>query len=83
MKMAVLELSTPRRSDIKMADSALDPAISERKRALLLAAKILDRPNADPDDDLALLARQLSRACDEMHQLEKAVIRFFMRTSDG
>lgn len=33
----------------------------ERQRALALARKVLDRANADPDDDLAILARQLLR----------------------
>ena len=35
--------------------------MEESKEALILAGKILDRPNADPDDDLAVLARQLLR----------------------
>ena len=33
----------------------------ELQQALILANKILDRINADPDDDLAILARQLIR----------------------
>jgi hypothetical protein len=33
--------------------------MKERERALALARKILDRPNGDPDDDLATLSRQL------------------------
>lgn len=40
--------------------------ISERGRALILAAAVLDRPNADPDDDIAVLARQLTRAQEEI-----------------
>ena len=40
--------------------------ISERGRALILAAAILDRPSGDPDDDLAVLARQLNRAQEEI-----------------
>lgn len=35
--------------------------ITERQEAILLANKILERPNADPDDDLALLSRQFLR----------------------
>lgn len=35
--------------------------IPEHGRALILAATVLDRVNADPDDDLAVLARQLVR----------------------
>jgi hypothetical protein len=36
--------------------------MSENEAAILLAKRILDRINADPDDDLALLARQFLRA---------------------
>lgn len=43
--------------------------ISERGRALILAAAVLDRPNADPDDDLAILARWLSRCAYENDRL--------------
>lgn len=35
--------------------------MSEIEEALVLANRILDRPNADPDDDLAVLSRQLIR----------------------
>jgi hypothetical protein len=34
---------------------------SELQSALALARRVLDRPSADPDDDLAVLARQLIR----------------------
>lgn len=47
--------------------------ISERGRALILAAAILDRPHADPDDDLAVLARQLTRAQEEIDGLKRKV----------
>jgi hypothetical protein len=43
----------------------------EADYALLLANKILDRINADPDDDLAILARQLLRARERLDKLEK------------
>lgn len=47
--------------------------ISERGRALILAAAVLDRPNADPDDDIAVLARQFNRAHEELTYMhEKA-----------
>lgn len=36
--------------------------MSEREEARRLAHRVLERPNADPDDDLATLARQLLRA---------------------
>jgi len=35
---------------------------TERSLARGIANRVLDRPNADPDDDLAVLARQLLRA---------------------
>lgn len=39
--------------------SAMTP--TEAAYAVVLANKILDRPSGDPDDDLAVLARQLIR----------------------
>ena len=36
--------------------------MSEQDHAVELANKVLDRVNADPDDDLAILARQFLRA---------------------
>ena len=33
--------------------------MSEKEVAIIFANKVLDRINADPDDDLAVLARQL------------------------
>jgi hypothetical protein len=36
--------------------------LNEREDAIRLADKVLDRINGDPDDDLALLARQFLRA---------------------
>jgi hypothetical protein len=47
--------------------------ITERGQALILAAAILDRPQADPDDDLAVLARQLTRSQESIDALEKLV----------
>jgi hypothetical protein len=38
----------------------------ERLRALKIADIVLERPYADPDDDLAILARQLKRAQEEI-----------------
>lgn len=48
-------------------------AVTERGCALLLANKILDRPSADPDDDLALLSRQLLRGVERAEQAEALV----------
>ena len=36
--------------------------MTEFEETILLANKILDRPSADPDDDLAMLSRQFLRA---------------------
>lgn len=38
--------------------------IPERESAIALAHYILDRTNADPDDDYAVLARQFLRECE-------------------
>ena len=35
--------------------------MSELRHAIEIADRILDRPNADPDQDIAVLARQLLR----------------------
>lgn len=43
--------------------------ISERERALIIAATVLGRPNADPDDDIAVLARQLNRAIEALQTI--------------
>lgn len=45
----------------------------ERDDALVLANKILERPHGDPDDDLAVLARQLLRAREQVAQLRKTL----------
>ena len=42
---------------------------SEFGHAIILANKVLDRPNGDPDDDLAVLSRQFLRM---IEALEKA-----------
>ena len=38
----------------------------EKQRAIVIANAVLDRPNADPDDDLAVLARQFLRALERL-----------------
>ncbi len=40
--------------------------MDELTHAYLLADKVLDRPNADPDDDMAMLARQLMRTLEKL-----------------
>ena len=36
--------------------------MTEKEQAVLIANKVLDRVSADPDDDLAILARNFLRA---------------------
>lgn len=43
-------------------DKVVVRKLTEREQAVRLAHKVLDRVSADPDDDLAMLARQLLRA---------------------
>lgn len=43
--------------------------LDESKETRKLAHKILDRPNGDPDDDLAMLSRQLLRADERISTL--------------
>jgi hypothetical protein len=44
--------------------------MSERELAIKLANLILDRPSGDPDDDLAILSRQLLRRNAQVADLE-------------
>lgn len=53
--------------------------IDERVSARLLAERLLDEPNADPDDDLRVLSRQLLRRSEEIanfRSLWAGVMRF-------
>jgi hypothetical protein len=43
--------------------------MTELEEAIVLASKILERPSADPDDDLAILARQFIRGREEHRQV--------------
>jgi predicted transcriptional regulator YheO len=45
--------------------------MSERRIADELAERLLDEPNADPDDDLRTLSRQLLRCREVVEQLNK------------
>jgi hypothetical protein len=47
--------------------------MTEYEEARLLANKVLDRFNCDPDDDLCVLARQLLRADERAAALAKAL----------
>lgn len=44
-------------------------SISEQGRALILAAAVLDRPNADPGDDLAVLAHAFIAAVEALQTI--------------
>jgi hypothetical protein len=48
--------------------------ISERGRALIIAAAVLDRHDLDPDDDIVVLARQLTRAQEALEQLKRGLL---------
>lgn len=48
-------------------------AVTEAQEARLLANRILDRVMADPDDDLAMLSRQLLRADEKIAIMRKAL----------
>ena len=43
--------------------------MTEQEEVEILANKILDRINADPDDDLAMLSRQLLRRVEQVVRL--------------
>lgn len=49
--------------------------LKEADFAVILANKILDRRSADPDDDLAVLARQVLRAYERISKLRAALTR--------
>jgi hypothetical protein len=47
--------------------------ISEREEADKLAERLLNVPNADPDDDLRMLSRQLLRRREVIDRMEKVL----------
>ena len=47
--------------------------LNEYEEAFRLANRVLDRPSADPDDDLAMLARQFLRAVERQSSLPGVV----------
>jgi hypothetical protein len=50
---------------------AKEHLISERGRALILASAVLDNHLLDPDEDIVILARQLTRAQEAIDELER------------
>lgn len=45
--------------------------MSEIDEAARIAERVLDRPYADPDDDMAILARQTKRAAELRAEVER------------
>lgn len=43
----------------------------ERAQAARIADRLLDEPNADPDDDVRVLARQFGRSQEEIERLRR------------
>jgi hypothetical protein len=48
----------------------------ERSLAAAIAERFLDEPNADPDDDIRVLARQFNRSQEQLATLAAAVARY-------
>ncbi len=46
---------------------------TEKQQAIALANRLLNEPNADPDDELRLLSRQFLRAREIIEKQEKAL----------
>ena len=53
--------------------------MTEKTEALILAQRLLDEPNVDPDDDLRMLSRQLVRKAEVVDRLQKRL----MELEDG
>ena len=48
--------------------------MSEFEETVCLANKLLERPNADPDDDLAMLSRQFLRQVETVERLKADLV---------
>ena len=55
---------------ISIVDRLMMELDNEMQRAIALADRVLDRPDADPDDDLAVLARQFLRAMERLGEYD-------------
>ncbi len=55
---------------------------TELADAIKLANKILDRPSGDPDDELAMLSRQLLRSREIVDKQEAAIKEFYQKEYD-
>src|SRR5437870_182814 len=56
--------------------------MGERADTDKLAERLLDEPNADPDDDLRMLSRQLLRRREKIERLEKRLAEISDNTLD-
>lgn len=56
--------------------------MSERDDAIKLANQVLERPMADPDDDLAILSRQLLRQVETVERLKGDLVAMHDPTAD-
>jgi hypothetical protein len=45
--------------------------MTEKEELISLANKVLDRPGGDPDDDVAVLARQFLRALERLSEYKQ------------
>lgn len=56
--------------------------MTEREQAYLLAEKLLNVPNCDPDDGLRMLSRQLLRCKERLERVE-AICHKYTEYADG
>lgn len=56
--------------------------MTEREETIALANKILERPYADPDDDLAMLSRQFLRQIEATERLREAIVKHRSQKAD-
>lgn len=56
--------------------------MTEYDEAVLLANRVLDRPNADPDDDLAMLSRQFLRQAEAVERLRAGIRKHMNQRGD-
>jgi hypothetical protein len=52
---------------------------SEKYRALILATTVVGRPNADPDDDIVVISRQLLRSEGEIDRLQREFAEYMVQ----
>lgn len=50
----------------------MSAALTETEQAILFANEVLDRPLSDPDDDVAVLARQYLRLREKLETVRRS-----------